>query len=125
MLGQSTSCLQVRGRSPPTHRTTPKTLQLEEPTETWAPSPMPRPHLVTCVRVLKSSERMDRSTSMQPMYWGDRVWSVSRQHPARELVPCTHLYFLSRYPGLFSLPESYSHCPRTFASDVLDAPFLT
>lgn len=25
-------------------------------------------HLVTCVRVLKSRERMERRTSMQPMY---------------------------------------------------------
>lgn len=43
---------------------------MDRPPETQAPSPIPRPHLVTCVRVLKSRERMDRSTSMQPMYWG-------------------------------------------------------
>lgn len=58
-------------------------LMMGRPHETRVPRPIPGPHLVTCVRVLKSRERIDRSTSMQPMYWGERGWSISRQSPAQ------------------------------------------
>lgn len=37
------------------------------------PGANPEAHLVTWVRVLKSRERMERRTSMQPMYWGERT----------------------------------------------------
>lgn len=64
--------------------------------------PTPRPHLVTCVRVLKSRERMDRSTSIQPMYWGERVVSQRVSQP-RGWIPVENLIFS---PALQSSPPS-------------------
>lgn len=48
--------------------------------------PAPEAHLVTWVRVLKSRERMERSTSMQPMYCGERGLS-RRGHGPRQRAP--------------------------------------
>lgn len=78
--------------------------------------PTPRPHLVTCVRVLKSRERMDRSTSIQPMYWGERVVSQQVSQP-RSWIPAENLIVS---PALQSSPSSLTSGP-----DVLDPPSPT